>query len=141
MGIREALFEHLETVAQARFSDAHAYPVGDMPSNVPNRFIVYAKSDNEHLRTLQGGAGKTQSRWDIECLASSAMHADMLAEAVRESLDNKVGDIGGNNTERIVGFVESDSDDFIPPRDKSSEGRHTVALEVTLWYSESVTPI
>ena len=106
-----------------------------------DRFIVYAKSDNEHSRTLAGGEGHTQSRFDIECLASSAMHADRLAEAVRESLDNKRGEIGGNNTERVVGFVESDSDDFVPPRDKSSEGRHSVVLEVSLWYSESVTPI
>ena len=31
MGLREALYEHLETVAQATFSDAHAYPLRDMP--------------------------------------------------------------------------------------------------------------
>ena len=92
------------------------------------------------MNPASGLAYLFQVHWEPEFIRSDN-GPEFVSKAVRESLDNKVGEIGGNNTERIVGFVESDSDAFVPPRDKSSEGRHSVSLEVTVWYSESITPI
>ncbi len=140
MSIRETIFEHLEGIAQVTFNDAHAYPVGDKPAESPGRFIVYEMVGSDPQRHMGGGSGFTQADVNIHCLAGSAMDAHKLSEAVRESLDNRRGPIGGNNVLDVAAFVRDATDSFIPPVDSTSRGRHMVTVEADIWYVETVTP-
>ena len=140
MSIRETIFEHLEGIAQGTFSEAHAYPVGDKDPSSPGRFIVYEMGSQDPQRHMGGGAALTQGRFNIYCLAGSAMDSHKLSEAVRESLDNKRGPIGGNNVLSVAAFVRDETDSFIAPADASHRGRHMVTVDVSIWYPETVTP-
>jgi hypothetical protein len=143
MGFHEAFYEELEGIAQNVDGNARAYPMGDMPADAPDRFITFDRTSNEHVRHLGGGSGLTTASYLVACWGGSTKDVHELHDAVRERLDNKRGEIGGaNNTHEVRGiFLANDTEDYVPPTDMTTQGRHAVVMELTIVYGETVTPI
>ena len=140
--VREALFRHLQMVGKSVFADTECYPMGAFPNRVPFHYITFQRVSSTHVRHLTGGSGLASSRWQIDCWARYAADADKLADAVRKSLDNLTGTIGGAGiqTSLKASFLEDDVEDFVPPIDASQVGRARVRMDFMLWHPESVTP-
>ncbi len=140
--IKEAIFSQLSTEDHVTaFVDDRIYPAGTAPSEPRYPIITYQKISVVHARHLKGGSGVAHSRIQINCWAKSDEEADNLADAVRE-MDNFIGTMGvGDSTLEILGTeLADDSDEPIPPTDKSGSGKFGVRMDFIFSHRESLTP-
>ena len=142
MSLRVSLFKHLQATVRDVFVDADVYPIGALPKETRTRYVTFQRISAQHQRHLNGGSGLVSQRWQIDCWTRTMADAELMADAIRISLDNRTTAIGSgeNLTEINAAFLEDDSEEFTAPTDKSQIGHARVRMDFMIWYPETVTP-
>ena len=143
MSIKAAIrIKLLATAAVTIKTGSRIYPVGVTPSKRVYPYITYFRVSSAHERHLGGGAKLAHPRFQINVWSLSMDEAELLAESIRESLDNFSGRIETSNATVDIRacFLEGDEDDFEQPRDATNRGVHSRKLDFVIWHAESATP-
>ncbi len=144
MSIKAAIrIKLLATANVTGRTGSRIYPVGASPSKRIYPYITYFRVSAVHERHLGGGAELAHPRFQINVWSLSADEAELLADAIRESMDNFSGRIETSNATVDIraSFLESDEDDFEQPRDATNRGVHSRKLDFVIWHKETATPV
>lgn len=107
------------------------------PQNAVYPNITYQRRGTQRNRHLRGPSGLTRGSFQVDCWAKTQGGARTLAEYVRLRLDNKSGDWGDHNIQRV--YLDEDLDGWeweIAGKD-AIIGRVTMVFAV--WFSEAAT--
>lgn len=136
---RAALTSHLRAdagvsalVAARVFSGAMDPEITDKP------YIVINQAASRHIRHLSGGAGRVVTRMVVTCVAADEETSCDVADAVRVSLDNFMGNLNGTDNAKV--FVDTISGDALAPADGGNPDIFIATLVMNVFAQESVTP-
>ena len=134
--IQEALQYFLtDSAAIKRLIEGRAYPA-QAPTSAVRPYIVFFRTDQEHV-THQGGTSSLASaRIQIEAWADTEIGADALYRTVRDALNGFRGSLGDPGDPLTVrgAFLDDDRSEALQPSDASQTGRHSVPMEFLIWY-------
>lgn len=113
-----------------------AMSVSNQSDSLPRITLHTIGADHEHH--MIAATGIVQGRIQIDCHASSPVNADVLAEAVRQSLDGYRGAIGSTNVSTC--HLADERSLVTPPVDgrDQSGGVFTKQLDFTIGYRVTV---
>ena len=94
-------------------------------------------------RHLGGGAGIATVRIQFDCWTDTPEATDLIAEALRVSLDNYRDYLGAGESAVFANQIhlDDDSDDVAEPIDASQVGKVGRRVDFLITHEESVTPV
>lgn len=136
MTIRKALNQYLAGKAVlTNIVGTKIFPVV-RPQGTTLPAISFLRLTGEHAHNLQGGAGRGDPRFMVDCIADTYAQADDLAEVVRGVMQGFTGTMGDVEVTSVT--LEDDSDQFDQPEDGSDRVAFHIPLIFKIQYRESV---
>ena len=112
------------------------YPIKAPTSAIGKKYITYQEIINPSVYHMEAASKLAKPTLQIDCWAPSALQADAISEAVRDSLDGFRGVFGSVDIRNI--FFDTQRKDFEYFNDSSQKGSYRNLIEVTIWYFRSV---
>lgn len=126
---------YLQTVsAITDVTSTRMYP-DVLPQNATLPAIVFSVVSGLSVTHFTGSAELSQTRLQIDCIATTRITANSLGELVRKNLEHYTG-AGGSEYIKVA-LAESPRYDYDPPRDASDQGRYTHSRDYMIWHEEA----
>lgn len=136
MSVKGGMVAHLKAdAAIAAIVGTRIYPV-PLPQGKLPPYLLYQRRDTEHTTDLRGSSGLRRTEFQLDCYAVDSAVADMLAEAVRNSLDNWRGTWSGTRVRHVL--VEKIADTMTDDIDGGEEVLHRITLDIIVWHDETM---
>lgn len=139
MTIETALFSELtgDISVSAKIGD-RLYP-DIAPRSASKPYVIYTDITSLHVRHMTGGSGLARRRFQFDLYSLTKAEVVGLYDAIREALDNFIGDMGTENLSvRRAMLVDEDSSAETTD-DGSESHNHKKTMDFEVWYNESVT--
>lgn len=130
--IEEGLYSHLSSDGNiTALVSTRIYPEW-MPQEGTLPALVFSRISSPRRLDMEGSSGYMDVRMRVDCYASSYSAVKALADAVRVSLNNVTGTLGGESVQRVMLLDDRDLGDV----DGDAVYRR-VALDFMVVYQEA----
>ena len=102
------------------------------PQGTKLPFVVIDQSDTEEFNSLDGTGRLRRMGFALDCIASTSVGAETLADAVREYIDDYTGTAGTFTIKAVI--LNGEAQGYDPPNDGSDVGWHIITLDLDIFY-------
>lgn len=137
---QESLWQFLKTTTAITDELAERqYPAGSVPTGTPLPYLTWQKIDNVHTHHQGGASGLANPRYQFDIYAVSEAEAERIMQVFRKELDMFRGEMGDTTKTpvRLIA-IDSDSEQYQPPKDGTQEGAHRSTADFLVWHVEEV---
>ena len=101
--------------------------------------VTLHRIDAEHIRTMDGGAGLAQAKFQVDCRALDSVDAEAVADAIFTVCQGKDATTIGTPEVTIESMTaEVVQDLYEPPEDDDDAGLFRQMMSISIWHRESV---
>ncbi len=103
-----------------------------LPQNATLPAIVYRMISSVPQHAHGQTTKLKQTRFQIDCIATTRLVANATSEIVRKNLDHYNGAAGDDTVD--ISLSVSDRYDYEPPKDASDNGRYITSTDYMVWH-------